>query len=64
MKVLAHRDLPAKGISWTRQHIHRLVKQGKFPQPFKLGEKTNAWTEDEIDEYLKNRIAQRDQVTA
>ena len=45
---------------FTRQHIHRLIKQGKFPPPVKLGENTNAWPEDEIDAYLKACIAKRD----
>lgn len=64
MKVLATRDLPAKGINWSRQHIHKLVKKGRFPPPFKLGDKTNAWTEDEIDKYLSDRIAMREMKTA
>jgi prophage regulatory protein len=60
MKVLGYPDLQSKGIKWTRQHIHRLVKEGRFPPPFKLGDKTNAWTETEIDKYLKDRVAERD----
>ena len=60
MKVLETRDLRERGIHWTRQHIYRLVKEGRFPKPFKLGTKTNAWTVDQIDEYLKSRIATRD----
>jgi predicted DNA-binding transcriptional regulator AlpA len=64
MNVLTHRDLQARGIRWTRQHLHRLAKAGKFPQPFKLGDRTNAWTEDQINEYLEQRVAQRDMKTA
>jgi prophage regulatory protein len=60
MKVLSHRDLPSKGIRWSRQHIHRLVREGRFPPPFKLGGRTNAWVEAEIDEYLEGRVAARD----
>jgi prophage regulatory protein len=60
MKVLETRDLRERGIHWTRQHIYRLVKQGRFPKPFKLGTRTNAWTVQQIDEYLKSRIATRD----
>ena len=60
MKMLSRRDLRDKGIPFTRQHIHRLIKQRKFPPPVKLGENTNAWPEDEIDEYLKACIARRD----
>ncbi len=62
MRVLETRDLRDRGIYWTREHIYRLVKLGRFPKPFKLGAKTNCWTEDQIDEYLKSRIAARDAV--
>jgi prophage regulatory protein len=64
MKVLAFRDLREKGIPFTRQHIHRLVRQGQFPRPFKIGTKTNAWNDSEIDEYLKDRLARRDNMKA
>jgi prophage regulatory protein len=53
MKVLVFRDLRDRGIPWSRQHIHRLVKAGKFPAPFKLGENTNAWFENVIDQHLE-----------
>lgn len=64
MRVLETRDLRERGIYWTRQHIYRLIKEGKFPKPFKLGTKTNAWLEDDINEFLKARIATRDAETA
>jgi prophage regulatory protein len=52
MKVLVFKDLKDRGIPFTRQHIHRLVKKKKFPAPFKVGEKTNAWFESVIDQHL------------
>jgi prophage regulatory protein len=61
MKILSFRDLRDRGIPWTRQHVHRLVKTGNFPAPFKIGGKTNAWDEGEIDEYLKGRLARRNE---
>jgi prophage regulatory protein len=60
MKVLGYRDLRDHGIPWTRQHISKLVRLGRFPRPFKVGDKTNAWTSDEISNYLKDRIAMRE----
>jgi prophage regulatory protein len=59
MKVLSFRDLRDRGIPFTRQHIHKLVKRGEFPSPFKIGGNTNAWNDSEIDKYLKDRFAQR-----
>jgi prophage regulatory protein len=61
MKVLSFRDLRDKGIPFTRQHIHKLVQRGEFPRPVKIGDKTNAWDEPEIDEYLKNRRKRRNE---
>jgi prophage regulatory protein len=57
MKVLTYPDLAGRGIRWSRQHVWRLVKEKKFPPPFKLGLKTNAWTDVQIDGYLEERIA-------
>ncbi len=60
MKVLLQRDLRGKGIPWSRQYISSLVKKKRFPPPFKMGPKTNAWTEPQIDEYIEARVAERD----
>jgi prophage regulatory protein len=52
--------LKEKGIRFSRQHIHRLIKANKFPRPAKIGTNTNAWPEQEIDQYLRDCIAKRD----
>jgi prophage regulatory protein len=59
--VLHFRDLRnKKGIAWSRQHVFRMVRMGRFPAPVKLGEATNAWVEAEIDDWLEARVAERD----
>jgi len=58
--LLAFSDLKAKGIPFTRQHVARLIKQGRFPAPIKLGIGTNRWIESEIDDWLDQRKAVRD----
>lgn len=58
--LLAFPDLKAKGIPFTRQHLHRLIKRGRFPPPLKLGVGTNRWIEDEIDQWLAERAMDRD----
>jgi prophage regulatory protein len=60
MRFLSAEDLIARGIKFSRQHRHRLIKEGKFPRPVKLGANTNAWPEPEIDAYQENCIAKRD----
>jgi hypothetical protein len=37
MRVLRRQDLPQKGIPYSAAHIRRLVNQGAFPRPIKLG---------------------------
>jgi prophage regulatory protein len=64
MKVLSRTDLrEKKGIRFSR-HLHRLIRQRKFPAPLKIGANSNAWVEAEIDEYIANCVAQRDAATA
>ena len=42
-----------KGIPFSRQHLDRLAKAKKFPQPFKTPDGLfNLWFEDVIDDYL------------
>jgi prophage regulatory protein len=65
MKMLSLSDLRAKkGVPFSRQHIHRLIRQRKFPVPVKVGANTNGWVESEIDEYIANCVAKRDAATA
>lgn len=39
----------------------RLEKSGSFPKRIKLGERRIAWVAEEIDEWITQRIAERDQ---
>ncbi len=64
MRMLSYPDLgPEKGIKKSRTQIWRMIKDGKFPKPFKFGS-TNAWPEHEIDDYLEKLAAERDQKRA
>jgi predicted DNA-binding transcriptional regulator AlpA len=61
MNILSRRDLAEKkGIPWSREHIHRKVKAGEFPAPFKLTSRgLNYWDEAEIDQWLGQRANKR-----
>jgi prophage regulatory protein len=62
MRVLSFFDLhDIKGIRWSRQHLGRMIKAGRFPKPLKIGDATVAWAEDEIDAWLGGRMVERDQ---
>lgn len=60
--LLAFSDLKAKGIPFSRQHVARLIKRGRFPAPIKLGIGTNRWISSEIDDWIAQRKAERDAV--
>lgn len=60
MRLLDDAGLRAKGIKFSRAHRHRLIRAGKFPKPVKLGLGTNGWVEAEIDQWIADRIAERD----
>ena len=44
----------------SRSSIYRLVKNGDFPKPVKLGERASAWLESEVNNWIADRIEQRD----
>lgn len=60
MKLLSFADLPDRGISYSRQHVYKLIAADKFPKPIKLGEQRVAFVESEIDAWIKSKIAARD----
>jgi prophage regulatory protein len=52
-----------KGICYSREHVRRLVHARRFPRPIKLGDARNgrvAWSEQEVDDWLAARFAERD----
>jgi predicted DNA-binding transcriptional regulator AlpA len=60
MRVLIYPELqPKKGIPYTREHIRRREKAGTFPQHLDLGDARIGWIEEEIDEWIAKRAAQR-----
>ena len=64
MKLLSYDELkPEKGITYSKTQLWRLEKEGRFPRRVSLTENPNGkhgWVESEIDEWIKDRIAQRD----
>ncbi|MGA2313393.1 MAG: AlpA family phage regulatory protein [Xanthobacteraceae bacterium] len=64
MRLLSFAELQTeKGIKYSRQHIFRLVRSGRFPRPLKpsgSAKGVNAWSEAEIDAHIQARLAERD----
>ena len=44
----------------SRARIYEKMTAGEFPRPVKTGLRAVAWVESEIDEWLRERIAERD----
>ena len=59
-RLLDYQALRERGIPFTRIHIARLEAAGKFPLHIKIGDNAIAWFEDEIDDHLDVKAAERD----
>ena len=61
-RILRMRELMEK-VGYAESTIYALIKNGKFPAPFKLtpGGRANGWFEDTIDEYLQR--CEREHIT-
>lgn len=43
----------------SRSMLYALIKAGMFPAPVNIGERAVGWVEDEIDDWVDSRIANR-----
>lgn len=48
-----------KKTGFKKSWIYQLISEGKFPRQIKLGDRSVAWLESEIDEWIDKRIQQR-----
>lgn len=40
----------------SRSTIYRLVQEGKFPRPIKLGERASGWKQSDLEAWLESRV--------
>jgi prophage regulatory protein len=59
--VYRFEDLKDIGIDWSRKTIYQKIRAGLFPRPIHLGGNTSAWVADEIFDWIKARIKERDE---
>jgi prophage regulatory protein len=65
VRLLSYDELrPQKGIPYSKVHLWRLEREGKFPRRVKLGENRHGWLESEIDDWIAERMASRRVVAA
>lgn len=62
-KLLKLKDVLAiTGLS--RSYVYALAQENLFPKPVKLTERSSAWVEAEVAEWIEGRIALRDMEVA
>ena len=57
--LLKERQVLAR-VPFSKSTLHRKCRNGSFPRPIKLGERSVAWIENEIIGWEQARIAERD----
>lgn len=62
MKILRCKEVEKK-LSIGHSKIYRMIEENQFPRPIKLGPKSVGWLESEIDEWVQEKIDERDEVT-
>ena len=48
----------------SRSELYRRMAVGAFPAPIKIGERASAWSSEEVERWMAERIAERDAKTA
>jgi prophage regulatory protein len=65
MKLITYLELrDKKGIAYQRDHLRRKCQADEFPKPVSLSARRIAWVEQEVDDWLAERAAGRDQKPA
>ena len=59
MRILSKRQLK-EIVLYSPQHIARLEKAGSFPKRVQLGPNRVGWVEDEVLDWLQNRLDDRE----
>ena len=55
MKVLSATEVATK-TSMSVSNIRRMVREDKFPKPFALTENRQGWLEQDVDEWISERV--------
>lgn len=55
MRVLSASEVATK-TSMSVSHVRRMVREDKFPKPFALTENRQGWLEQDVDEWISERV--------
>ncbi len=59
MRLIKLKDVMSN-TGLARSTIYKYIAEGVFPKPVSLGERAVAWVESEIEEWILEKIEQRD----
>ncbi|MBO6727311.1 MAG: AlpA family phage regulatory protein [Rhizobiaceae bacterium] len=59
MRILSKRQVKEM-VLYSPQHIARLEAAGQFPKRIRLGQNRVGWVEDEVLDWLQERIDRRE----
>jgi prophage regulatory protein len=62
MTVLLNKKTTSARTTLHPATIMRKVREGNFPQPVQLGSARIAFIEDEVEEWIKARVNDRDEI--
>lgn len=62
MRLLSKKQVREK-VLYSSVHIARLEAAGSFPKRIRLGQGRVGWLEEEIDNWIAARLAERDNPT-
>ncbi len=57
--LLFYKELRQHGVPLSRSQIWRLEQAGKFPKRVHLSERRTAWVEKEVDDWVEQKIRER-----
>jgi prophage regulatory protein len=63
LRLLPPDTLRVKGVPYSKPHLWRLEKAGKFPKRVPVGAGRYAYVEAEIDKWIEDRVRERDQTS-
>ena len=64
MRLIPYYALSDRGIPYCKIQLWRLERDGRFPKRVSVGPQRYAWIESEIDQYIAERVRQRDEAAA
>ena len=63
MRLLSKRQV-REMVLFSPQHLDRLEKAGKFPKRVRVGQNRVGWVYEEVENWLKQKVAERDLATS